>query len=114
LIRYLDENIPPTVTYELVEHAGGYPSITDRHMPGVQALIEAMEETWGKRPVFKRDGGSVPVVADLSTHLGIESVCTGFGLPDDNLHAPNEKIHVPTFFSGIDTVIRFLGRLGQM
>jgi acetylornithine deacetylase/succinyl-diaminopimelate desuccinylase-like protein len=45
--------------------------------------------------------------------LGIESVLTGFGLQDDNLHAPNEKIHLPTFFNGIDTFIRYLDILGE-
>jgi acetylornithine deacetylase/succinyl-diaminopimelate desuccinylase-like protein len=72
-----------------------------------------MEATWGKKPVYKREGGSVPVVAQMQKILGIESVLTGFGLPDDNLHAPNEKIHLPTFFNGIDTFIRYLDILGE-
>ena len=113
LLAYLDANIPPTVTYELLQHSGGAPSITDRTIPGVQALADALEETWGKRPVFRREGGSVPVTAQFKDILGIESILTGFGLPDDNLHAPNEKIHLPTFYRGIDALIRFILNLGQ-
>ena len=113
LKEYLEENAPPTVTWELKELAGGPASITDRDIPGVLALSEAMEATWGKRPVFRREGGSVPVVAQMKDILGIESVLSGFGLPDDNLHAPNEKIHLPTFYRGIETIIRYLDILGE-
>jgi len=108
LIRYLEIHTPPTVRWEIEDLAGGPPSITGRHFPGVQALAQALESTFGKRPVFRREGGSVPVVAQLQKILGVESVCTGFGLPDDNLHAPNEKIHLPTFYRGIESIIRFL------
>jgi acetylornithine deacetylase/succinyl-diaminopimelate desuccinylase-like protein len=93
--------------------AGGSASISDRHIPGVIALSQALEDTWGKRPVFRREGGSVPVVAQMQELLGVESVLTGFGLPDDNLHAPNEKIHLPTFYRGIEAIIRFMDILGQ-
>jgi acetylornithine deacetylase/succinyl-diaminopimelate desuccinylase-like protein len=93
--------------------AGGPASITDRDMPAVSALSQALEATWGKPPVFRREGGSVPVVAQMKKILGVESVLTGFGLPDDNLHAPNEKLHVPTFYRGIDALIRFFSLLGE-
>ena len=63
---------------------------------------------WGIRPVLKREGGSVPVVGDMQRILSVDSVLTGFGLPDDNLHAPNEKLHLPTWYRGIDTFIHFL------
>jgi acetylornithine deacetylase/succinyl-diaminopimelate desuccinylase-like protein len=65
------------------------------------------------RPVFRREGGSVPVVAQIQKYLGVESVLTGFGLPDDNLHAPNEKIHLPTFHRGIQAMIHFLCNLAE-
>jgi len=113
LEQYLKENAPETVQWELVNLAGGPASVTDRSLPAVKALEEALQATWGKRPVFKREGGSVPVVAQMEEILGIPSVLTGFGLPDDNLHAPNEKIHVPTFYRGIDALIRFISLLGE-
>jgi acetylornithine deacetylase/succinyl-diaminopimelate desuccinylase-like protein len=114
LLNYLEAHAPSTIVYEVIQHAGGSPSITDREMPGVLALADALEETWGKRPVFRREGGSVPVTAQMKSILGIESVLTGFGLPDDNLHAPNEKIHLPTFYRGTDALIRYLINLGEL
>jgi acetylornithine deacetylase/succinyl-diaminopimelate desuccinylase-like protein len=111
--RYLEKNAPPTIRWELEDLNQGDAAITDCNMTGVVALSQAMEATWGKKPVYKREGGSVPVVAQMQKILGIESVLTGFGLPDDNLHAPNEKIHLPTFFNGIDTFIRYLDILGE-
>jgi acetylornithine deacetylase/succinyl-diaminopimelate desuccinylase-like protein len=113
LRAYLEQNAPPTVRWELLKLSGGYPSVTDIHMPAVQALRQALEDTWGKPPLYRREGGSVPVTAQMCTHLGLDSVLTGFGLPDDNLHAPNEKMHVPTFYNGIEAVTRFLLRLGE-
>jgi acetylornithine deacetylase/succinyl-diaminopimelate desuccinylase-like protein len=113
LLNYLEKNAPPTIRWEVIKMAGGFASITDRTIPGVIALSKALADTWGKRPLFKREGGSVPVVDQMSKILGIESVLTGFGLPDDNLHAPNEKIHVPTFYRGIEAVTRYLSILGE-
>jgi acetylornithine deacetylase/succinyl-diaminopimelate desuccinylase-like protein len=113
LLRYMQTNAPNTIRWEVIQITSGTFSITDRHMPAVTALSQALEDTWGKRPVFKREGGSVPVVAQMHKILGIDSVLTGFGLPDDNLHSPNEKIHLPTYYKGIDAFIRFLYNLGQ-
>jgi acetylornithine deacetylase/succinyl-diaminopimelate desuccinylase-like protein len=113
LRRYLAENAPGTVRWELLTFSAAPASVGDIQMPAVAALAEALEDTWGKRPVFKREGGSVPVVSQMKDLLGVESVMTGFGLPDDNLHAPNEKIHLPTYFKGIEAFIRYLEKLGE-
>jgi acetylornithine deacetylase/succinyl-diaminopimelate desuccinylase-like protein len=112
LRRYLEEHAPATIRWELLMHAGAPASIADISMPAVASLAQAMEDAWGKRPVYKREGGSVPVVSQMKDLLGVESVLTGFGLPDDNLHAPNEKIHLPTYFMGIEVFIRYLALLG--
>ncbi|NLG96826.1 MAG: dipeptidase [Chloroflexi bacterium] len=112
LIEYLDKNTPKTVRYELDMLGGGYPSISDINAPGAQALAKALEQVWGVRPVYKREGGSIPVVADMQKILGFDSVLTGFGLPDDNLHAPNEKLHLPTWYKGIDALIHFFYNCG--
>lgn len=114
LEKYLGQKSPPTVKWEVINLAGGPASVTDRNLPAVKALEKALEATWGKRPVYKREGGSVPVVAQMQEILGVPSVLTGFGLPDDNLHAPNEKLHLPTFFRGIDALIRFISILGEV
>jgi acetylornithine deacetylase/succinyl-diaminopimelate desuccinylase-like protein len=113
LLAYLEKNAPPTITWELEMFAGAFPSITDRHNPGVRAMHRAMEETWGHPPLYHREGGSVPVVAQMQDLLQVESVLMGMAMPDDNLHAPNEKIHLPTFYRGIDLLIRYLDTLGK-
>lgn len=113
LAQYLEEHVPPSIRWELILHSTGYPSITDRHHPAVKAMGQALEETWGKRPLYRREGGSIPVVAQMQQHLGIESVLTGFSLPEDNLHAPNEKLHLPTFARGVQAMVRFLSYLGS-
>jgi acetylornithine deacetylase/succinyl-diaminopimelate desuccinylase-like protein len=113
LVRYLEIHAPPTIRWEVTVMTGGPASITDRQIPGVTAMRQALEDTWGKQPLFKREGGSVPVVAQMNDILGVESVLTGFGLPDDNLHAPNEKIHLPTFFRGIEAITRYYSILAS-
>jgi acetylornithine deacetylase/succinyl-diaminopimelate desuccinylase-like protein len=111
LLRYLEMHAPATVRYEVKDLNSGLPSVTDRNMPAVSALSDAMERVFNKCPLYRREGGSIPVTAQISEILGIDSVLTGFGLPDDNLHAPNEKIHLPTFYRGIDTLIHFFSNL---
>ncbi len=107
LIQYLDAHTPKTVRYEVVQLAGGAASISDRYSPGVVAMSKALETVWGKQPLFRREGGSVPVVAQFQQILGIEAVNCGFGLPDDNYHSPNEKLHLPTWRKGIEACIHF-------
>lgn len=113
LLAYLREKAPATIRWELIAMQGGKPSIADLKLPATQALARALEMVWGKRPVYKREGGSIPVVADMQTILGADSVLTGFGLPDDNLHAPNEKLHLPTWSRGIDALIHFFYNLKE-
>lgn len=111
MLQYLQENAPETIHWELDAMQGGPASLTDPHHPATEALAKALEDVWGKRPLYKREGGSIPVVADMQKILGIDSVLTGFGLPDDNLHAPNEKLHLPTWYKGIDALIHFFYNL---
>lgn len=112
LLAYLKTHAPDTVRWEVTQMAGGFASVTDRSIPGVVAFSKALEESWGKRPVFRREGGSVPVTASFQKYLGIESVLVGFGLPEDNIHAPNEKLHLPTYYRGVDTLVRFFMKMG--
>jgi acetylornithine deacetylase/succinyl-diaminopimelate desuccinylase-like protein len=78
----------------------------------IQAATEALHETFKKDTVFIRSGGSIPIVTDFQDVLKIPSVMMGFGLPDDNLHAPNEKFHIPNFHRGIETICLFFEKLG--
>lgn len=81
--------------------------------PYVQAATRALHEVWNKDTVFIRSGGSIPIVGDFAKHLGLPSVMMGFGLPDDNLHAPNEKFNLKNFELGIESIIRFLDEAGR-
>jgi acetylornithine deacetylase/succinyl-diaminopimelate desuccinylase-like protein len=78
----------------------------------IQAATEALHDTFKKDTVFIRSGGSIPIVTDFQDVLKIPSVMMGFGLPDDNLHAPNEKFHIPNFHRGIETICLFFEKLG--
>ena len=86
--------------------------MVDTSSPFIAAAARALEETFGGQTVYMRSGGSIPIVGLFSQHLHIPSVLMGFGLPDDNLHAPNEKFHLPNFFRGIEAVARYLEVLG--
>ncbi len=108
---HLQAITPPTISVQVREMSAGNPAIVRRDSPAMRAAFGAYKEAFGQEPIFIREGGSIPVVATLQRELGIETVLMGFGLPDDNLHAPNEKLHLPNFYRGIQTVIHFLGHL---
>jgi acetylornithine deacetylase/succinyl-diaminopimelate desuccinylase-like protein len=108
LDAYLKANVPQTVTYELEQMVSCPPSIVDYDSNAVHSASRALEAVWGVQPVFVRQGGSVPVVGMIQDLLEIDSLMLGFGLPDDNLHAPNEKLHLPNFYRGIATYIHFM------
>ncbi len=113
LRAYLQANAPASVRWEITPMHGGLPSISRRDTPAVRALVRAFRAEFGKQPYFKREGGSIPVVAAMQTILGIDSVLTGFGLPDDNLHAPNEKLDLGVWQRGIRTLIHFVFALAN-
>lgn len=89
------------------------PSLIDPENPFIQAAAKALEDRFGKPAVYIRSGGSIPIVGVFQEHLGIPSVLMGFGLPDDNIHAPNEKLHLPNFYRGIEATARYLELLGE-
>jgi len=111
LLAYLKAHTPETVRYEVSLLANAHTSISDRNSPYVGAMENAMQAVWGLRPVYRREGGTVPVVAMFQEYLGVESVNVGFALPDDNMHGPNEKLHLPTWRRGIETYIRYFSNL---
>jgi acetylornithine deacetylase/succinyl-diaminopimelate desuccinylase-like protein len=103
---------PKGVTAEFRAIHSAPPSLVNPDNRFIEAAAEAMRQVFGKDTVYIRSGGSIPIVAAFDEHLGIPSVMMGFGLPDDNLHAPNEKLHLPNFFRGIEAVARYLEILG--
>jgi acetylornithine deacetylase/succinyl-diaminopimelate desuccinylase-like protein len=108
LISYFEENAPDTIKFEIKYLVGSPASISDRNSEGVKAMQDAMERVWSKKPLFRREGGTVPVVDMFSGILNIDAVNCGFSLRDDNAHSPNEKLHLPTWTRGIDTIIHFI------
>ncbi len=113
LISYLEANAPPTVSWEIEDLSSCLPSISERDSETTRAASRAFQSVWKKEPIFLRQGGSVPVVGFIQDLLGLESLIMGFGLPDDNLHAPNEKQHLPNFYRGIETYIHFMYEIAK-
>ena len=110
---HLKNIAPPYVTVTTQRLHGGHGALIDVHSKYVQAAARVLEQVFGRPPVYEREGGSIPVVATFQTELGIDSVMLGFGLPDDNLHSPDEKFYLPNFYQGIETTIRFLAEIGK-
>ena len=98
---YLAKIVPKTVQYKLTRMHGGKPWMTDFDNRYVQAAARSIERGFGKVPVFTREGGSIPVVSTFQQELGVPSVLFGVGLPDENAHAPNEKLDLDNFHSGV-------------
>ncbi len=98
---------PAGVTVTADAKAGGRPVVTSIDHPGVQAASRAMESVFGAKPALTREGGSIPPVESFARVMGLQAVLVGLGLPDDQIHAPNEKFALDMYFKGI----RVLGRL---
>ena len=111
MVKYMETNAPKTIRWEVKNLHNSGVAITEKDSAGIRAMAKGLEQVWGKPPLFKREGGSIGVVVQLQNHAGVESVLTGFGLPDDNMHSPNEKLHLPTWGKGIDAFINMFYNL---
>ncbi|SDC70677.1 Acetylornithine deacetylase/Succinyl-diaminopimelate desuccinylase [Algoriphagus faecimaris] len=98
---------PASVKVKVKSHHGGAPAVVSDTSVGYQAAEAAMEETFGKRPVPTREGGSIPIVALFQKELGSDPILFGFGLDTDALHSPNEHYGVQNYFIGIETIAAF-------
>jgi acetylornithine deacetylase/succinyl-diaminopimelate desuccinylase-like protein len=98
---YVRKVAPKTVELKVTRMHGGKPWMTEFDNPYVQAAGRAIERGFGKAPVFNREGGSIPVVATFQEILGLPAVLFGVGLPDENAHAPNEKLDLGNFHGGV-------------
>ncbi len=105
---YVESIVPKGVEIAVRLIHSGDPIVVSTDNVYVKAATEAMHEVFGKETVFVRGGGSIPIVGDFVRELKIPTVMMGFGLPDDNLHAPNEKFHLANFYRGIESIVRFL------
>jgi acetylornithine deacetylase/succinyl-diaminopimelate desuccinylase-like protein len=105
---------PPTVTTQVRTVSGSKPSVVESGHPVLKAAARAYTKGFGTPPVLLRSGGTIPAVTILQEMLKATPVLMGFALPDDAMHAPNEKFHLPTFFNGIATSIWFLAEMGAL
>jgi acetylornithine deacetylase/succinyl-diaminopimelate desuccinylase-like protein len=111
LKHYVEAICPKGIELEVRLIHSGDPIVVSTDNIYVRAAVKAMHEVFGRETVFVRGGGSIPVVGDFVRLLKVPAVLMGFGLPDDNLHAPNEKFHLANFHRGIESIVRFLGGL---
>jgi acetylornithine deacetylase/succinyl-diaminopimelate desuccinylase-like protein len=96
---------PSTVSVAVRTMSPIHPALISRSHPAVQAASHAYRKAFGRPAVFIRSGGSIPVVHTFQNVLGIPAVLMGFGLPDDHIHGPNEKLHLPIFYKAVETCI---------
>jgi len=111
--KFVKDNTPAGVQTDVrVLNAGPAISVNPDHH-AIHVAAAAFAEVMGKETVFIRSGGSIPIVGDFATHLGIPSILMGFGLPDDGLHSPNEKYKLANYYAGIKTIAHFFEQYGQ-
>lgn len=111
IARLLNQHVQflthPAVQSRLKITGGSRPIVLPKQSLVMQAASRAIVQTWGVAPVLTRSGGSIPLVEQLHRRFRVPIVLMGFGLPDDDIHAPNEKMSLSNFFRGVETVIRF-------
>jgi acetylornithine deacetylase/succinyl-diaminopimelate desuccinylase-like protein len=111
--EFVKKVTPKGIQISIKVHSKGPACVVNTDNKFARASVEAMHEIFGKDTVYIRSGGSIPIVTQFEEDLKIPSIMMGMGLPDDNLHAPNEKFHIPNFYRGIESIIRFFQILGQ-
>ncbi|MBE8713268.1 dipeptidase [Sphingobacterium hungaricum] len=105
--NHFEKIAPKNVKVEVKPHHGGEPVVTPTDSVAYKAAEKALEETFNKKPIPTRGGGSIPIVALFEKELGIKTVLLGFGLDSDNLHSPNEKYGIENYLKGIETIPLF-------
>ena len=110
---YVHSIAPGSVRIDCRYYHGAQPCIIDTRVPEMQAAAQAYKRVFGKEPLYMREGGSIPVISLFQKHLGLQTVLMGFGLADDHIHSPNERLYLPNFYRGIETIIHYLGILGD-
>jgi acetylornithine deacetylase/succinyl-diaminopimelate desuccinylase-like protein len=112
LKKFVRENTPAGIETEVRVLTAGPAVVVNPDHPAIHVAAEAFSDALGRETVFIRSGGSIPIVGDFATHLGIPTILMGFGLPDDGLHSPNEKYKLSNYYAGIMTIAHFLEKYG--
>jgi acetylornithine deacetylase/succinyl-diaminopimelate desuccinylase-like protein len=110
--EFVQHHTPHGIQMEVRVLSAGPGLVVNPDHPAIKVAAQAFSDVLGKPTVFIRSGGSIPIVGDFATHLGIPTVLMGFGLPDDGLHSPNEKYHLENYYQGIRTVAHFFEQYG--
>ena len=105
--KHFENAAPPSVKVKVTPHHGGEPVVVSTESVGYKAASQAMHDTYGKKPVPTRGGGSIPIVALFKKELGLDSILFGFGLDSDALHSPNEHYGLFNYYKGIETIPLF-------
>jgi acetylornithine deacetylase/succinyl-diaminopimelate desuccinylase-like protein len=111
---YVAEIAPPGVVVTVTDLGGGEPSLTPIDHPATQAAARALAATFGRDPVYIREGGSIPVCASFERILGLPVVLLGFDPPDQQAHAPNEWMDLTNYEVGIRTIVRMWDELAAL
>jgi acetylornithine deacetylase/succinyl-diaminopimelate desuccinylase-like protein len=110
---YIKKIAPKTVKVSVRDLHGGDAWVAPTDHPALRAAGDAMLRAFGRKPVFVREGGSIPIIPIFQHLLKVPVVLMGVGLPDDNLHAPNEKMDLEQFYKGIEAAAYLMEELGK-
>jgi acetylornithine deacetylase/succinyl-diaminopimelate desuccinylase-like protein len=111
--QFVKDNAPRGVRFEVRVLGAGPGLMVNTDNRAIQVAAKAFSDIYGKQTVFTRSGGSIPIVGDFATHVGIPTILMGFGLPDDGLHSPNEKYSIRNYYDGIRTIAHFFEEYGK-
>lgn len=101
---YIDKALPKGVKYELVEHSLTDPFYSPINDPHIISAADILSKTFGNKTIFNRSGGSIPAAEIFQRLFGTPAILTGFTLPDDHIHAPNENFDEAMFYKGIEAL----------
>jgi acetylornithine deacetylase/succinyl-diaminopimelate desuccinylase-like protein len=113
-ISYVKSITPPGVTVEITDLHGADPVLVNRDSPAMHAAVKALEETFGTKCRFTREGGSIPVVLLFDQVLGVPTVLMGFGLNNENAHSPDEHFDLGNFHTGMKAAARYYALVAEM
>ncbi len=112
--KYIQKIAPDSIKVKVTYLHGGKPSVTQMDTPAIKAAMSALKKGFEAEPVFIKEGGSIPIVSVFEKELGADVILMGFGLPDDNIHSPNEKFDLDNFYKGIISVCYYYNELSNL
>jgi len=111
---YVESLTPASMTAQIQTMHGGFGYVTDLDNPGLQAGVRALEKAFGKAVDFLREGGSIPIVKVFADIVKAPVLLMGYGLPDENAHAPDENFSLYNFHKGIESIVYFFDEISQL